>query len=120
MDDVTHILDKKSGPSRRSGQCDLQILDFSKAFDKVPHWQLAYKLNWYGIRGQTLAWIEDFLRGQTQQVLLDGETSTTRWVTSGVPQDTVLGPCLFLTYINDLPECIHNSHVWLFADDCVI
>ena len=85
----------------------------------MPHRRLAHKLNWYGVRNKSLAWITAFLNDRTQRVLLDGETSTPMLVTSGVPQGTVLGPVLFLAYINDLHESITNSNVRLFADDCV-
>ena len=81
---------------------------------------LLYKLQWYGADPLTHAWIADFLRNRTQAVVLEGETSTSVPVTSGVPQGTVLGPILFLVYINDLPECISNSTVQLFADDCIL
>ena len=101
-------------------QTDMAILDFSKAFDKVRHKRLLYKLQWYGADPLTHAWIADFLRNRTQAVVLEGETSTSVTVTSGVPQGTVLGPILFLVYINDLPECISNSTVWLFANDCIL
>ena len=86
----------------------------------VPHRRLAHKLDWYGVRNKSLAWITAFLKDRTQRVLLDGETSTPMPVTSGVPQGTVLGPVLFLAYINDLRESITNSNVILFADDCVL
>ena len=112
-DDIAHTLDRRK-------QADLLILDFSKAFDKVPHRRLAHKLDWYGVRNKSLAWITTFLKDRTQRVLLDDETSTPRPVTSGVPQGTVLGPVLFLAYTNDLHESITNSNVRLFADDCVL
>ena len=73
-------------------QIDAILLDLSKAFDRVPHRRLLMKLDHYGIRGTTLKWIQDFLKGRTQQVLLDGTHSSTCDVDSGVPQGTVLGP----------------------------
>jgi len=100
-------------------QHDLAILDFSKAFDKVPHQRLLTKLHHYGIRGQTLEWIRAFLTDRTQRVAVDGAISDPAPVVSGVPQGSVLGPILFLVYINDLPLTV-SSKTRLFADDCVV
>ena len=97
-------------------QVDAAILDFSKAFDKVSHQKLLYKLNYYGIRGNVLYWLESFLNGRTQQVVVEGSKSPTCNVTSGVPQGSVLGPVLFLIYINDIVSNI-QSEIRLFADD---
>ena len=106
----------------RSGkdQVDVILLDFAKAFDKVPHQRLLYKLSFYGIRGDTLKWIEAFLGHRKQQVLLDGCRSHQADVISGVPEGTVLGPLLFLAFINDLPESVKASDPRLFADDCLL
>ena len=100
-------------------QTDMIILDFSKAFDTVPHRKLLYKLHNYGISGTTHAWISSFLTQREQRVVVDGEASSSCTVDSGVPQGTVLGPLLFLCHINDLPKCV-TSQVRLFADDCLL
>lgn len=100
-------------------QVDVAVLDFSKAFDTVPHRRLLGKLSHYGIKGEILHWIEAFLTGREQRVVVDGHRSTPADVLSGVPQGTVLGPLLFLLHINDLPSVV-DSQVRLFADDCLM
>ena len=103
----------------KGNQTDLVLLDFSKAFDKVNHLKLLFKLSQHGVKGNTLNWIRAFLLGRTQAVVLEGERSAEVPVTSGVPQGSVLGPLLFLLYINDLPQNI-QSQVRLFADDTAV
>ena len=100
-------------------QVDLVIIDFSKAFDTVPHRKLLHKLKNYGIDGQINKWIEQFLVNRKQKVVVDGEFSSLGDVLSGVPQGTVLGPLLFLLHINDLPSHV-ISQIRLFADDCLL
>ena len=99
-------------------QTDVLIMDFSKAFDKVGHQRLLRKLDYYGVRGKNLKWIQNFLHRRSQRVVLEGKKSSTIDVESGVPQGSVLGPCLFLFYINDLPNGL-ASKVRLFADDAI-
>ena len=100
-------------------QTDIILLDFIKAFDKVPHRCLLTKLLHYGIGGHTHKWVETWLIQQIQSVVVDGESSCSVSVTSGVPQGTVLGPLMFLIYINDIAESA-SSTLWLFADDCLL
>ena len=98
------------------GTVDIFYLDFQKAFDTVPHNRLKIKLESYGICNKTLNVISDFLDNRSFKVIVGNENSDSFSVTSGVPQGSVLGPLLFLLYINDLPEKVRN-HVSLFADD---
>ena len=102
------------------GHClDVIYLDFKKAFDSVPHQRLLSKLEAYGITGTLQKWLVDFLIGRKQRVVLGGETSEWTTVKSGIPQGSVLGPVLFVIFINDLPDAL-NSTVKIFADDTKI
>ena len=101
------------------GVVDSIYFDFSKAFDTVPHKRLSMKMKAYGIEGKLLKWIEEFLTGRQQVVRVNGEISQSKPVISGIPQGSVLGPLLFILYINDLPDTI-QSNILLFADDTKI
>ena len=104
---------------KANSQVDVILLDFSKAFDRVAHQRLLAKLQYYGIDGMTQSWIQGFLSGRTQRVSVNGIVSDTADVTSGVPQGSVLGPVLFLLYINDITDGI-QSDMRLFADDSIV
>ena len=95
---------------------DVLVMDFSTAFDKVGHRRLLTKLQGYGVTGKMNSWIQNWLADCTQVVVVDGEQSGPIHVTSGVPQGSVLGPCLFLFFINDMAEKLQST-VRLFADD---
>ena len=103
----------------QGNQVDLVLLDFSKAYDKVNHLKLLFKLSQHGVKGNTLNWIKSFLLGRTQAVVLEGEMLSEVSVTSGVPQGSVLGPLLFLLYINALLQNV-QLQVRLFADDTAV
>nr|VZI41235.1 unnamed protein product [Spirometra erinaceieuropaei] len=98
------------------GRVDVIYTDFKKAFDSVPHKRLIYKLSEIGIRGTLLTWITDFLTGRSQTVCIEASKSTPIPVLSGVPQGSVLGPLLFLVYINDCVDNLGCSAI-MFADD---
>ena len=95
---------------------DAVYLDFKKAFDSVPHMRLLNKLKAYGISDKLLDWISNFLTDRKQKVVLNGESSSWAKVISGIPQGSVLGPTLFVIFINDLPTVI-ESVAKIFADD---
>ena len=121
---TTHDLLKRLD---RKETVDISVLDFSKAFDVVPHQRLVSKLRLYGVHGKNSAWVEAFLTNRTQSVVVEGVRSHSGTATagdpvlSGVPQGTVLGPLLFLVYINDLPTVLDpDTACRLFADDCLI
>jgi len=95
---------------------DVIYLDYRKAFDTIWHSGLYTKLVEYGINGKVLTWLKSFLQGRKMRVEVRGEYSDWVSVTSGVPQGSVLGPLLFLVFVNDIPEWIRTS-VKMFADD---
>ena len=100
------------------GQTDVIYLDMAKAFDRVPHEKLLYKLEMLGLRNPLLAWIKDYLTNRRHRVIIEGTASDWKRATSGVPQGSIIGPSLFLVYVNDIAENLSaDTSIPLYADD---
>ena len=118
---LLHVLNIWTEILDQGGSLDIIYCDFMKAFDKVPHKRLLLKTEKYGITGNILGWIQSFLSNRTQCIKIKNSISKSAPVTSGIPQGSVLGPILFVLYINDLPEVVDSkSMIFLFADDTKI
>ena len=98
----------------------LLLVDYSKAFDMIEHKILLKKLDHYGVRGIVLKWFESYLSNREQYVSIKNSKSSTRPIKYGVPQGSILGPLLFIVYINDMPKICQNAHFILYADDANI
>ena len=114
---LIHHIDEIFSILETSNNADVIYLDFAKAFDKVDHALLLKKISQMGIHDKVLKWIEAFLTNRFQKVVINGESSSGAKVISGVPQGTVLGPLLFIIFINDIENVIKYSNIKIFADD---
>jgi hypothetical protein len=112
LEDVTSMLDAGK-------DVDIVYLDYAKAFDKVPHARLIDKLRALGVDGKVAAWVKEWLNNRRQRVVINGQASEWASVSSGVPQGSILGPLLFLVFINHLEDNM-LTNVLKFADDTKI
>ena len=113
---LLEVLDYWNKSVDEGKQVDTIYLDIRKAFDPISHRRLLQKLEAYGIEGEVLEWVRDFLKGRRQIVMLNGKSSDWMDVSSGVPQGSVLGPVLFIIYINNMPDML-RKYCKMFADD---
>ena len=100
-----HILDHMD----RQMTTGTVFIDLKKAFDLVDHECLLYKLEHYGVRGGTLDWFRDYLMTRTQRVHFGKDLSSSQAIQFGIPQGSILGPLLFVLYINELPQCLEKK-----------
>ena len=117
---LLEVLDHIGSLLDNGEQIDVVYMDMSKAFDKVSHGRLLHKLREFGCGGTLLQWFSSYLTDRRQRVTVAGVTSDSLPVSSGVPQGSILGPALFLLFVNDLPDAIESSDVAMFADDTKI
>ena len=100
--------------------CGVCFLDIEKCFDSINHKILLQKLKYYGIDKSSLEWFQNYLHGRSQCVRVNNVTSDEKPCHIGVPQGSILGPLLFLLYVNDLPQYVQNQNCNIFADDTII
>lgn len=104
----------------KPSQVDVVYTDYSKCFDSIDHLLLLRKLQCVGIRGNLYRWFTSYVQNRYQTVVLNGYTSRSLHIPSGVPQGSLLGPLLFNIYVNDIAKCLKSSKILIYADDMKI
>lgn len=117
---LVSFVDEVTKGMEGGGQVDAVYTDYRKAFDRLDHSILLAKLYAAGIGGDLLRWFTSYVNGRTQTVALNGFTSDPSLIPSGVPQGSILGPLLFIIFVNDIDQCFKHSNFLLFADDMKI
>ena len=110
LDELSKMLD-------RGNKLDALYIDLAKAFDSVSHMKLVHKLNCIGIKGTLNLWFQNFLSDRLQCVRVGNNVSSLETVVSGIPQGTILGPLLFIVYVNDMVDVVRTNKISLYADD---
>ena len=119
--DILTVITSRISSALDGGHISRAIaLDISKAFDKVWHEGLLHKVSCYGITGKTFSVVKSFLTSRSLKVVVNGQSSDAHPINAGVPQGSLLGPTLFLLFINDLPNDIIRSLIDIFADDTTL
>ena len=118
-DALTYIAQRLSNTISDREETRVVCLDISKAFDRVLHPGLLVKLRALGFAGKLLHWLADYLRNRSMKVILNGKSSSTKFINAGVPQGSILGPLLFIIFIDDITLDISSTSI-LYADDVTL